>query len=59
MVLVDGIVIKKPVYIHGQIAFGYGALHGHRVAKIRWLVPKLKGCYMRRHLIKVEMGKKV
>lgn len=50
VVLVDGIVIEQPVDVHGQVALRDGALHGHRVAKVRWLVPKLEGRYMRRHL---------
>lgn len=50
VVLVDGIVIEQPVDVHGQVALRDGALHGHRVAKVRWLVPKLEGRYMWRHL---------
>lgn len=59
MVLVDGIVIEQPVDVNGQITLGNGALHCYRVAKVSWLIAKLKGSYVGRHLMMMKTRKVV
>lgn len=59
MVLVDGIVIEQPGDVHGLIALGNGALHGHRVAKVGRFIPELKGADVGWYLedsFKIELG---